>query len=475
MRDFALIVRLTPSFPATQYVRRRSSPTYGEDWNSMIESTRLQSSHDAVTTALSVVSRRRFLHTGLILASAPLVGRAAAVAPSDRITLGFIGLGGMGAGHLSGFLHRNDVHVLGVCDVDASHLERARHMVESHYSRTRPGGTYKGCIAVKDFRELIARPDIDAVIIATPDHWHVPIAVAAARAGKDIYCEKPLTLTVHEGRILADTVRRYGRILQVGSQQRSSRQFRFACELVRNGRLGRIQRIETRIGGAPSCGVEPPMPVPEGFDYDFWLGPAPWAPYTRRRCHGSFRWIFDYSGGKMTDWGAHHNDIAQWALGMENSGPVEVEGRGVFPREGLFNVPTQFEVTYRYANGVTLVCTSRGENGVLFQGTDGWVFVSRSRIAAEPASLLSSPIGPDEVHLYESSDHRGNFIECVRTRRTPIAPAEVGHRSATVCHIGNIAMLLGRRLRWDPIHERFVGDETANRFLTRARRQPWRI
>jgi len=427
----------------------------------------------------SSFSRREFIRTSAVAGAAaltrPLFAAGPRTSPSNRIVLAGIGLGGMGNADLGGFINRDEVQVVAVCDVDTAHREAARQRVDRHYANQTRSGRYRGCAAYNDFRELLARDDIDAVVIATPDHWHVPIAVAAARAGKDMYCEKPLTLTVHEGRVLSDTIRSHGRVLQVGSQQRSSRQFRFACELVRNGRIGRLLRIETRIGGAPSCGIEPPMPVPEGFDYDFWLGQAPEAPYTRKRCHGSFRWVRDYSGGKMTDWGAHHNDIAQWALGTEHGGPVEVDGVGVFPDNGLFNVPTSFDVTYRYANGVILVCSSRGENGVFFQGTDGWIFVSRSRIDADPKSLLKETLGPDEIHLYESRDHRGNFLECLRTRSEPIAPVEVGHRSATVCHIGNISMLLGRKLRWNPKTEQFAGDQAANRMLRRTMRSPWRV
>ena len=427
------------------------------------------------------VSRRQFMRRASIGAgSLPLILGGSLrgddrPSPSNRIVFGAIGLGSMGNGDMNGFMHRDDVQMVAVCDVDSKRRGDAHKRVEAYYAGKSDSGVYKGCDAYTDYRELVARPDIDAVVIATPDHWHVPIAVAAAKAGKDIYCEKPLTLTVEEGRVLSDTVRRYGRVLQVGSQQRSGHRFRYACELVRNGRIGKVRTIYANIGGAPACGVEPVMPVPEGFDYDQWLGPAPWAPYTTKRCHGRFRWIFDYSGGKMTDWGAHHNDIAQWGVGADGSGPVAVEGKGSFPAEGLFNVPTSFEVTYTYANGVTLICRSKGENGIRFEGSDGWVFVSRSRIDAHPKKLLTSVIGPDEVHLYESKDHRADLVECIRTRAQPVAPAEVGHRSATVCHLGNIAMILGRKLRWDPEAERFVGDRVADRMLGRAMRSPWRV
>ncbi|MBT3379822.1 MAG: Gfo/Idh/MocA family oxidoreductase [Lentisphaerae bacterium] len=407
-----------------------------------------------------------------ILSNRSLGGQAA---PSNRFAFASIGIGGMGGGNLGGFMNRENVQIVAVCDADGSRCSAAQKRVNKHYAGKTASGAYKGCDAYSDFREIIARDDIDGVIISTPDHWHVPIAVAAAKSGKDMYCEKPLTLTVGEGRVLSDTIRRYGRVLQVGSQQRSGRNFRFACELVRNGRIGKLERIYANIGGAPSTGVHVPMDVPGGFDYDMWLGSAPWAPYTKARCHGSFRWIFDYSGGKMTDWGAHHNDIAQWANGADRSGPVAVEGTGRFPSDGLYNVPTQFEVTYTYANDVVLTCRSTGENGIRFEGSDGWIFVSRSRIDGHPKSLLRETIAPDEIHLYESRDHRANLLECMATRRETVAPAEVGHRSATVCHIGNIAMILGRKLKWDPDRERFAGDEVANRMLDRSRRSPWRL
>ena len=431
--------------------------------------------------ASHAVSRRQFMRRASIGAGAfPLIMGGSLrgddrPTPSNRIVFGTIGLGGMGNGDMNGFMHRDDVQMVAVCEVDGKRRGDARAKVEAYYAGKSESGAYKGCDAYNDFRELLARRDIDAVVIATPDHWHVPIAVAAAKAGKDIYCEKPLTLTVEEGRVLSDTVRRYGRVLQVGSQQRSGHRFRYACELVRNGRIGKVRTIYANIGGAPRCGVEPVMPVPEVLDYDRWLGPAPWAPYTAKRCHGSFRWIFDYSGGKMTDWGAHHNDIAQWGNGADSSGPVAVEGKGSFPSEGLFNVPTSFEVTYTYANGVTLICRSKGENGIRFEGSDGWVFVSRSRIDASPKKLLTSVIGPDEIHLYESKDHRGNLVDCIRTRSEPVATAEIGHRSASVCHLGNIAMILGRKLKWNPETERFVGDPVAGRMLGRAMRSPWRV
>jgi len=418
------------------------------------------------------ISRREFLKGSAVAAGAALGWPSivpssvfGAGAPSNRITIGSIGLGGMGTGNMKGFNGKPDAQVLAVCDVDASHREKARQIIgldaKSSYN---------------DFRELLARDDIDAVVVSTPDHWHVPISIAAVRAGKDVYCEKPLTLTIAEGRALADEVKRYGRVLQTGSQQRSGERFHRACELVRNGRCGKVQTVRVTIpGNNKTCGPTwTPEPVPEGFDYDMWLGPAPWVPYTRKRCHYEFRFILDYSGGQPTNWGAHYLDIAQWGLGMDDSGPVEIEGRGEFPTTGLFTTATKVHFECTYANGVRLLCETGGQ-GTRFEGTDGWIFVNRGTLKAEPASILQETIGSDEIHLYKSRDHKQNFLDCIKSRKQPIANVEVGHRSATVCHLGNIAMLLGRKLRWDPQKERFIGDSAANRMLARAMRAPWRL
>jgi len=418
------------------------------------------------------ITRRKFLTgpalaAGTALAFPTIVPRSVfgADAPSERIHIGSIGVGGMGTGNMKGFHGRKDCQVVAVCDVDAGHLERARQSV----------GLDKRC-AYRDFRELLARDDVDAVVVSTPDHWHVPVSIAAVRAGKDVYCEKPLTLTIAEGRALVQEVRRYGRVLQTGSQQRSSNHFRFACELVRNGRIGKVHTVKVYLpGNNRTC--EPswePEPVPPGFDYDFWLGPAPWAPYHHQRCHYQFRFILDYSGGQVTNWGAHHLDIAQWGLGMDHSGPVEIYGDGEFPKTGLFTTATRVYFEAIYANGVKLICQTGGSH-TRFEGTAGWVEVSRGGLKTEPASLKTTTIKPDEIHLYRSRDHKGNFIECIRTRKRPIADVEIGHRSASLCHLGNIAMLLRRRLRWDPDREQFIGDFEANRMLWRPRRAPWRL
>ena len=439
----------------------------------------------------TALTRRDFLRSagpaaaaiaaGPYLIASSASGAEALPAPGSRITMGCIGVGRMGSGNMHGFLAHSDVQIVAVCDVDARRRQAAKKAVEGRYAARAASRAYKGCTAYGDFRDLVARDDIDAVVICTPDHWHVLPAIAAARAGKDIYLEKPLSLTIAEGRALSDTVRRCGGVFQTGSQQRSDAKFRFACELVRNGLIGRLHTVTTMFGGDPATTIHPATMVPEGLDYEFWLGPAPWAPYTQERVHpqndyGRPGWlrISDYSGGMMTGWGSHHNDIAQWGTGMELSGPVEIEGRGQFPRDGLWDVHGEFRVEYTYANGVKLICQSKGD-GVRFEGSDGWVFVDRGKIDAQPRSLLRSAIGPGEIHLQESGNHHRNFLDCVKTRRDPIAPVEVGHRSATVCHLGNIAMKLGRKLKWDPDRERFVDDDGADRETSRPMRAPWHL
>jgi predicted dehydrogenase len=418
------------------------------------------------------VTRRELLRTASALAAAPLVISSTALgagerpSPSERTTIGAIGVGGRGTDNLRSFLTNPRAEVIAVCDVDAGHLEAARQRVEAQT---------KGCAAVKDFREIVARQDIDAVSVSTPDHWHVPIAVAAAKAGKDIYCEKPLSLTVAEGRTLADTMARYGRVFQTGSQLRSSDRFRFGCELARNGRAGKLHTIRVGLPTGSFLRTQPEMPVPAGFDYDFWLGQAPWEPYTRARCHFTFRYMFDYSGGTVTDFGCHDIDLAQWGHGTQFTGPTEIEGRGELPRDGLSNTATTFRFRCAFADGVMMEVWTGYPHSVKFEGTDGWVYVGRDRNDAEPKSLLSSTIGPDEIHLYRSRDHHDNFLDCVRTRRPTIAPAEVAHRTASICHLANIAMRLGRKLKWDPAAERCVGDDEANRMLSRTMRPPWSL
>jgi predicted dehydrogenase len=426
-------------------------------------------------------SRRRFLGTAAASAAAPWIipssawGRGDTPPPSERITMGLIGSGDMGGANLHGFLRKPEVRVLAVCDPDRSRRTAMRNRVESFYAEGARSGLYAGCDDYNDYRDLLARRDIDAVIIATPDHWHALHVVAAARAGKDLYGEKPLSLTVRQGRVMSDTVRRYGRIFQTGSQQRSDERFRLACELVRNGRIGRVRKVTCGLPAGGTTGNHPQIPVPEGFDYDLWLGPAPWAPYCEKRTHYVFRQIFDYSGGQLTDWGAHHIDIAQWALGRMESGPTLVEGEGEFPRDGLWNTAIHYELNCSYDDGVRLVVTSRHDNGVKFEGDEGWIFVNRGRIEAGPESVLESRIGPNEDRLYRSTNHRQNFLDCVRSRRPPVAPIEHAHRTITVAHLGNIAMVCRRPVRWNPDTEQIVDDPAASRMLDRPMREPWRL
>jgi len=398
------------------------------------------------------------------------LGNANNAPANSRITIGMIGVGGMGNHHLGWLVDDKRAKVVAVCDVDKTHRDRTAARV--------PGG----CDTYHAFEDLLARSDIDAVLVATPDHWHALVGIAASKAGKDVYCEKPLTLTIAGGRALVNAVRRYGRVFQTGSQQRSDRRFRHACMLARNGRLGRIREVHAGLPGGPSGKWEENVDPPPTLDWDRWLGPAPWVPYTPLRCHGSFRWFYDYSGGTMTDWGAHHNDIAQWGLGTSLTGPVHIDGRGQFPTDGLYETATRFDVTYTYANGVRLHCTSHGPGGTKFIGTEGWVHVDRGRIQAEPTSLLTERFGSDDEHLYASLKHPDNWVahkidwlDCIETRRRPITDVEIGHRSISMCHLGVISMRLGRPLRWDPERERVLGDDEAHRWVSRPMRPPWHL
>jgi len=436
------------------------------------------------------VTRRQFLKGTAVATAgflAPTIVPASvfgADAPSERITIGFIGVGRMGTGDLRELMGFKQVQIVAVCDVDANRIQNAQKTVEAHYGKQSAGGTYKGCVTFGDYRDLVARDDIDAVSIATPDHWHVLPAIAAAKAGKDIFLQKPLSLTIREGRVLSDTVRRYNRIFQVGSQQRSDARWRQACELVRNGRVGKLHTVKVGFGTDPGTGPEPPMPIPDNLDYKMWLGPAPWAAYTEKRVHpqkdydrpGWLR-IAAYGAGMITGWGAHHNDIAQWGMGTEYTGPVEIQGQTEYPKDGLWDVHGDFSIEYTYANGVKVICTDNKKNkqGVVFEGSEGWVYVRRGFIDAQPKSLLTSTIGPDEIRLYKSNNHKANWLECIKSRAETIAPAEIGHRSCTVCLLGEIAMRLGRKLKWNPDIEQFIGDDQANRMLWRPMRSPWRL
>jgi predicted dehydrogenase len=452
------------------------------------------------------VNRREFLKSlgaeALCAAGFPYVvpssalGAAGTVPPSERVAMGFIGVGSMGGGHLRTFMGYDDVQVVAVCDLREMFRQRAVERVRQKY-----GG--KGCKAYRDFRELLARDDIDAVTVVTPDHWHGLIGIEAARNRKDMYYEKPLAMSIAEGKAVREAVNRYGVVFQFGTQQRSDEKFRFACELARNEKIGKLHTI--MVGSHPSttCPNQPSQPTPakDEFDYDTWLGPAPWAPYTYERCAsramgtlGIWTHIHDYSlGGLGGAWGIHPVDIAQWANGTDDTGPVEIQGSGVIPADGLADTPVEWEVEHVYANGVKMIHANtktalkrakqfslRNGLGILFLGTEGWVLVGRGFLDAEPKSLLTATIGPDEIHLSRSNNHRRNFIECVKSKRQTICPVGTAVRSDTICHLDDIAIRLGRsplrrKLKWNPEREQFINDETANRMLTRPMRSPWRL
>jgi len=413
------------------------------------------------------VTRRQFLKAAGAAVAAPYVITSSAlgderkVAASNRLVLGHIGIGNQGRGHFGAMVGQRETEVVAACDVRK--WVRDKHQAQA-------GGPGK-CAAYNDFEEVLARDDIDAVVIATPDHWHAIIAIAAAKAGKDIYCEKPLSLTIREARGMADAVRRYGRVFQTGSQQRSGGRERLGCELVRSGRIGKVKEVYVSVGGPSRERYFPPQPVPEGMDWDRWLGPAARKPFNKERCSGSYgggwRMVRDYSGGMMTDWGAHHFDIAQWALGMDDSGPVEI-----IPPDGK-DVKS---LTYVYANGVRMY-HARGPKSRAIQilGDRGAVMIDRGGLSTDPPEIMKEPLGPNEVHLYRSGGHHADWLGAIRRRTRPVADVEIGCRSVTVCHLGNIAYWLGRAIKWDPVNEQIIGDDEAARWLDRPRRAPWHL
>jgi predicted dehydrogenase len=432
------------------------------------------------------VSRRRFLRNAAgvsmgvagfpYIISSSALGAGGSVAPSERITLGCIGVGGQGTSNMRGFLGKKDqVRVLAVCDVDQRNANRAKRTVDREYENS-------DCVIYHDFREIIARTDLDALSLATPDHWHAIPVIAAAEAGKDMYGEKPLARTIYEAKLMRDTVNQFGRIWQTGSWQRSVDNFHHGCELVRNGRIGKVTRVEVGLPTGSAGGNPPVSEPPEGLDWNFWLGPAPWTPFRQyggNAPHWDWRWIMDYSGGQLTDWAGHHIDIAHWGLGLDDTGPVEIEGKAVYPKDGIFNVPTEYKFTCKYANGVEMVVANDQQvpkgMGTVWYGEKGWVHVDRGRQATEPASLWDETIGPNEERLYESRDHHQNFLDCVKSRKPTITPISVACRSITVGLLGEIAMLLERKIRWDPVKEQFVNDEGATRLLSRPMRTPWHV
>jgi hypothetical protein len=426
------------------------------------------------------------------------------MAPSNRINVGAIGVGRISRTHdLPGIWPYDDVRIIAVCDWYADRVEEGKTLVNGVYAK-KTGKPYDGVTGYHDYRELLANKDIDAVVISTPDHWHAIAAVSAVRAGKDVYLQKPASLTIAEGRYLSDEVQASGRILQIGSQQRSTVQFRRAAELVRNGRIGDLKHVEIGLPGDPAGGDPKPMTVPAGFNYDAWLGSTPEVYYTLDRTmplHGFDRpgWLRceQFGAGMITGWGAHHVDSAHWGMNTEYTGPVEIWGTAEFPKSGLWDVHGKFLTHAVYANGVTMDISGDFPNGIKFSGTKGWIFVTRTEnvTASDPTSnapaknsrlkqtgldasdptVLDSVIGPDEIHLYVSKDQHRNWLDCIRSRQTPISPVEMGHRACSTCLLHHIAMKTNRRLHWDPQRERFLNDEEADAKLSRPQRAPYTL
>ena len=431
------------------------------------------------------LTRRQFLKNTMAISTGVMVfpsivpgsvlGRHGVLAPSDRIVLGCIGMGGMGTGNMRSFLDLEDVRVVAVCDVDANHLKRAKAIVDEHYEN-------RDCETYRDFRDLLARKDIDAVSMATPDHWHGPIAVAAAESGKDIYGEKPLSHSLAEGRAMCDAVKRYSRIWQTGSWQRSVANFRFACELVRNGRIGMVHTMHVGLpegfsiqGTAADLIIQDP---PGELDYDFWIGPSPFVPYFPARTHWNWRWQLAFGGGQLLDWVGHHIDIAHWGMGMDFDAPVEVEGVGSYPPDGPWDTAIQYRIQTTYRNGIKMIISGGHEDiemGAKWIGEDGWVWVRRGDMDAEPKSLLREKFDSSDIRLYKSTNHHRNFIDCVKNRKETITPCEVAHHSQIPGHLGQIAMILGRKIRFNPETEAIINDEAASRMLSTPYRSPWHL
>ena len=430
------------------------------------------------------LSRRSFLARTSSIAGATIVcptiapssalGLGDSIAPSNRIVLGAIGTGSMGRGDLGEFLGKKEVQVVAVCDVDRRHRRMAKDMADRRYGN-------KDCAEYLDFRELVGRGDLDAVMTAVPDHWHALPAIAAAENGLDVHGQKPFARSIREGRAMVDAVERYGRIWQTGSQQRSDRKFRRACELVRNGRIGKVKYCEVGLPHGGRHDRKPAMTPPDDLDWNWWLGPAPYRPFTdfgSGSVHWHWRWIMDYSGGQMTDWAGHHIDIAHWGLGLERTGPVSIEGRGEYPDDGLYNTPYAYRFSCKYRDDVEIVVADnhRVKQGAKWYGENGsWIHVNRGGLDAHPKSVLDEVVGPDETKLYVSHNHKQNFLDCVKTREETICPAEVGFRSISVGLLGEIAMLTGRRIRWNPVTEEILGDAGASALLGRSYREPWTL
>ncbi len=438
---------------------------------------------DKSRNTASTVSRRRFLGTAASAIAFPTVLPSSvfgANAPSNRIACGVIGLGARGGGHARAAMQMPQSQLIAVCDVYRSKCEKVKHAADRHYAKQRGAGTYKGCDMTQDFRELVARPDIDAVLIASPENWHGVQMGMAAAAGKDVYGEKSLTHTIPEGRALVDTVRRHGCVFQAGTQQRSDPKFRLACELARNGYLGKVHTVHVGVPGGKGRarpGAWPVVPVPEELDYDLWLGPAQWKPYRQGLCSYQWYFVYDYCVGWVVSWGVHHMDIAMWGMPELHQGRVEVEGTAQF-FNGTADVSHSWDVTITTAGGLRLnfVDNSKGHGqGCRFIGEDGWVHVNRGRITASDPALLKTALKPGDVRLQQSRHHHQDFFESVRARRDPVATVEACHRATALTIVADIATRLRRKVVWDWDTEQFIDDVAANRMLVRTMRSPWRV
>jgi predicted dehydrogenase len=453
------------------------------------------------------ISRRRFLKTTLGATAAvgfPTILPSSVfgqMAPSNRINVGAIGVGRISRVHdLPGIWQYDDARIMAVCDLDSNRVESGKALINDVYAK-KTGKPYDGVRGYRNYHDLLADKDIDAVVISTPDHQHAIVACTAVRAGKDVYLQKPASLTIAEGRHLSNAVQASGRIVQIGSQQRSTVQFRYAAELVRNGRIGDLKHVEIGLPGDPSGPDAVPMPVPKSLNYDAWLGSTPEVYYTEMRVHpqGGFDrpgWLRceQFGAGMITGWGAHHVDSAHWGMNTEYTGPVEIWGTAEFPTHGLWDVHGKFLTHAIYANGVTMDISGDFANGIKFYGTKGWIFVTRTEnvTASDPATgapanphlkqtgldasdpaILDSVIGPNEIHLYVSKDQHRNWLDCIRSRQQPISPVEMGHRACSTCLLHHIAMKANRRLHWDPEKEQFEGDAAANALLSRPQRPPY--
>jgi predicted dehydrogenase len=455
------------------------------------------------------MGRRRFLATAGkgVVASSVVAGFPAivpasvfgAASPSNRINVGAIGTGRISRGHdLPGIWQHDIARVMAACDLDSKRVEDAKTLINGYYAK-KTGKPYDGVTGYASYHDLLASKDVDAVVISTPDHWHCIIAIDAVEAGKDVYLQKPASLTIAEGRALSNAVQRSGRIFQIGSQQRSTVQFRYAAELVRNGRIGQLKTVEVGLPGDPSGDDEPEMPVPKNLNYDMWLGSTPVVYYTEKRVHpqvGYDRpgWLRceQFGAGMITGWGAHHIDSAHWGMDTELTGPVEIWGTAEFPKKGLWDVHGPFKTEALYASGVHMIVSGDFPNGIKFIGTNGWIFVSRGNervtgsdpvaklkdataLAASDPNIITSVIGPGEINLPKSTEHHLNWLEAVRSRQQPIAPVEIAHRSCSACLLHHMAMKLKRKLYWDPAAERFKNDDEANAMRSRPQRSPYTI